>query len=61
MIEGIELLRELKDVLGEVRGLCGGDALVDYEGSLRSRQPEFPKIGNTSRWLLVVGRWRNAY
>ena len=34
MVEGVEELRQLENVLGEIRGFGGGDALVDDVGGL---------------------------
>ena len=44
MIESVEKLRQLEDVLGEVRRLGGRDALVHGIGGFRRGQPELPEF-----------------
>ena len=44
MVEGIEKLRQLERVLGQVGGLGRGDALVNDVGRLGSGQPELPNF-----------------
>ena len=39
MVESIEELRQLEGVLGQVRGLGGGNALINDVGSLGGGQP----------------------
>ena len=44
MVEGVEKLRQLEDVLGQIGRLSRGNALVDHVGSLGGREPEFPDL-----------------
>src|SRR3981081_2311422 len=44
MIKGVEQLRQLECVLGQIGGLGCGDALVDYVGCFRGGEPELPKL-----------------
>ena len=44
MIEGIEKLRELEDVFGEISGFGRGDALIYNVRRLRRCEPEFPNV-----------------
>ena len=44
VIEGVEKLRELENMFGQVCWLGGGNALVDYVGSFRRREPQFPEF-----------------
>jgi hypothetical protein len=41
MVEGVEELRQLKYMLGQVRRLRSGDALINDVRSLRRREPQF--------------------
>src|SRR5260370_14516766 len=44
VLEVIELLRQLKSVLGRVGGLRCRDALLDQVGELSGAKPELPKL-----------------